>query len=81
MTAIQPSTTASTDATHDDVIADSNLGLKIFAEMLAGVLLYGGLGYLGDRIFHTSFLVVFGLLLGVGVSMYLVFRRFWGGKA
>jgi len=65
----------------EQALVDSNTGMKIFAEMLAGVLLYGGLGYLGDRLLHTSFLVVIGLLLGLGLSMYLVFRRFWGAKA
>jgi len=82
MTATQPPvTTTAAVSTNDEAIADSSLGLKIFAEMLAGVLLYGGLGYLGDRYFHTSFLVIIGLLLGLGLSMYLVFRRFWGAKA
>ena len=81
MTAIQPPTTTAAASANDEAIADSSLGMKIFAEMLAGVLLYGGLGYLGDRYFHTSFLVIIGLLLGLGLSMYLVFRRFWAVKA
>lgn len=81
MTTADPTVTAATTPASEQALVDSNTGMKVFAEMLAGVLLYGGLGYLGDRLFHTSFLVVIGLLLGIGLSMYLVFRRFWGAKA
>ena len=55
--------------------------MRIFAEMLAGILLYGGLGYLGDHFWHTSFLLPAGLLIGFGLSMYLVFKRFGGAAA
>jgi len=61
--------------------AGSDVGMRIFAEMLAGILLYGGLGYLGDHFWHTSFLLPAGLLIGFGLSMYLVFKRFGGAAA
>jgi len=79
MTGTQPS--AAPISTHDQAIADSNTGLKIFAEIMAGILLYGGLGYLADRLLHTSFIVIIGLLFGIGLSMYLVFKRIGGLKA
>jgi len=79
MTDIQPSTAPI--STHDQAVVDSNTGLKIFAEIMAGILLYGGLGYLADRLLHTSFIVIIGLLFGIGLSMYLVFKRIGGLKA
>lgn len=75
MTTGKPTVAATDPADNPD------LGMRILAEMLAGILLYGGLGYLGDRYFHTSFLVVIGIVVGLGLSMYLVFRRFKGMKA
>jgi len=63
-----PTTTGGTD-----------IGMRIVAEMLAGLLLYGGLGWVGDHFLHTSFLLPVGLLLGFGLSIYMVFKRFRGG--
>jgi len=53
-------------------------GMRVVAEMLAGMLLYGGLGWLGDRYFGLNVLLPVGLLLGFGVSIYLVFKRYGG---
>ena len=44
--------------------------------ILAGLLLYGGLGWLGDHFLHTRFLLPIGLLLGAGLGIYLVIRRY-----
>ena len=52
--------------------------MRVVAEMLAGMLLYGGLGWLGDRYFGLNVLLPVGLLLGFGVSIYLVFKRYGG---
>ena len=76
-----PIATASTAESSEQALVDSSTGMKIFAEIMAGILLYGGLGYLADRLLHTSFIVIIGLLLGIGLSMYLVFKRVGGAKA
>jgi len=56
----------------------ADVGMRIVAEMLAGMLLYGGLGWLGDRYWGTSVLLPLGLLIGFGLSIYLVVKRFGG---
>lgn len=46
--------------------------------LVAGVLAYGGLGFLADRWLGTSFLVVVGILLGATLGIYMTFKRFGG---
>jgi len=58
----------------------TDVGMRIVAELLAGLLLYGGLGWIGDHFLHTNFLLPVGLLVGFGLSIYLVFKRFRGGE-
>jgi len=55
-------------------------GMRIIAEMLAGMLFYGGLGYLGDRYWGVGFLLPIGLVLGFGLSIFLVIKRYAGGE-
>lgn len=49
---------------------------QAFSYLVAGVLLYGGLGWLADRWLGTSYLVMFGILLGAGLGIYMVFKTF-----
>ncbi|WIY83815.1 hypothetical protein [Propionimicrobium sp. PCR01-08-3] len=51
-------------------------GLTILSYLLAGIGLYGGLGWLADRAFHTSFLIAVGLILGAVISMYIIIKRY-----
>jgi F0F1-type ATP synthase assembly protein I len=44
--------------------------------ILAGLLFYGGLGWLGDRFFETSFLLPIGLLLGMGLGTFIIIKRY-----
>lgn len=48
---------------------------SIVAYLLSGMLLWGGAGWLLDRWLGTSFLVLVGLLIGVALSLYLVYVR------
>jgi len=59
---------------------NTDIGLRVVAEMLAGMLLYGGLGWLGDRFWHTVFLLPTGLLIGFALSIYLVFKRYGAAR-
>ena len=47
-----------------------------FGYLVAGVLLYGLIGWALDRWLNTSFLVVVGILLGAGLGMFMTWRRF-----
>ena len=47
-----------------------------FGYLVAGVGLYGFLGWLADEWLGTSFLVVLGILLGAGFGIYMTFARF-----
>ncbi|OYO19461.1 hypothetical protein CGZ93_13200 [Enemella dayhoffiae] len=50
--------------------------MRALSYLLAGVLGYGGLGWLLDRWLATSFLLPIGIVLGAGLGIYLVIRRF-----
>jgi F0F1-type ATP synthase assembly protein I len=45
--------------------------------LLSGILAWGGLGYLIDRLvgFHWLFLPI-GMVVGVGTAIYLVYLRY-----
>ena len=62
----------------DDSAQDSPRGdpWLAFGYLVAGVLLYGFVGWLLDRWWGTSFLVVIGALLGVALALYQTFARF-----
>lgn len=49
---------------------------QAFSYIVSGVLLYGGLGWLADRWWGTSYLVAVGILVGAALGIYLVLRRF-----
>ncbi|MEQ7129262.1 hypothetical protein ABN034_32680 [Actinopolymorpha sp. B11F2] len=48
----------------------------VFGYLVAGVGIYGGLGWLGDHYFRTSFLLPVGILVGLALALYLVFKRY-----
>ena len=43
-----------------------------FARILAGVILYGGAGFLLDQWWGTSFMVGVGIVAGAGLGIYTV---------
>lgn len=47
-----------------------------FGYLVAGVLLYGAIGWGLDRWWGTSFMVVIGILLGAGLGTYQTWARF-----
>ncbi|SDB85628.1 hypothetical protein GA0111570_10584 [Raineyella antarctica] len=51
-------------------------GYRILSYIAAGLLFYGGLGWLGDKFLGTSFLLPLGLIIGVVLAMYAIIRRF-----
>jgi ATP synthase protein I len=53
----------------------SNAGYRLIAELVGGVLMGLGFGWLVDRFLHTTpFGLIGGLLIGAGASVFLVVR-------
>ena len=49
-----------------------------FGYLVAGVSIYGVLGWLADRWLATSFLVAVGIVVGAGFGLWLTIVRFTG---
>ena len=50
---------------------------SITATLLAGILAWGGIGYLADRLFDTGKLfLAIGMVLGICGSIYLVYLKY-----
>ena len=49
-----------------------------FGYLVAGVAVYGLLGWLADRWLGTSFLVAVGIVVGAGFGLWLTIVRFTG---
>ena len=52
---------------------------SILGTLIAGVLAWGGIGWLLDRWLGTRFLVAIGVLIGAAGAFYLIIRRHGGG--
>lgn len=55
-------------------------GLVALSYILAGLLLYGGLGFIGDHFLNTTWLLPVGLILGLVFSIYLITKRYGSVK-
>ncbi len=49
---------------------------RIIAYLLSGPLFYGGIGYLLDRWLGTGWIVGAGIVVGMALSLYLVWFRY-----
>lgn len=49
---------------------------SIIGTLVAGVLAWGGIGWLLDRWLGTRYLVAVGILLGMGGAFYLIIKRY-----
>jgi len=47
-----------------------------FGYIVAGVALYGVIGWLLDRWLGTTFLVAIGIMVGAGFGIYMTYARF-----
>jgi F0F1-type ATP synthase assembly protein I len=64
-----------------DAWAGVGAGWNITATMIAGMLLWGGLGYLVDRLAGTAHVfLAAGLIIGAGCGVYLVYLRYGRGE-
>lgn len=55
---------------------DESAVWTIFGYLLSGLLFWGGVGWALDKWLATSFLLLIGLLVGMGGALYLVWLRF-----
>ena len=56
--------------------AGMDQGMRVLSYLLAGVALYGGLGWLADHLLGTGFLLPIGIVLGAATAVYTIIRRF-----
>ena len=52
------------------------MGWGITGTMLSGIVVWGGAGWALDRWLDTRFFVLIGVLLGLGVAIYLVVVKY-----
>jgi len=55
---------------------EENALWSIFGYLVSGLLFWGGIVWAGDHFFGTTYLVLIGLLVGMGGALYLVWLRF-----
>jgi F0F1-type ATP synthase assembly protein I len=55
---------------------EENALWSIVGYLISGLLIWGGIGWGLDRWLGTTYLVLIGMLLGAGASIYLVWLRF-----
>ena len=52
---------------------------SIIGTLVAGVLAWGGIGWLLDRWLGTRYLVAVGIIVGMAGAFYLIIKRHGGG--
>lgn len=50
--------------------------LRIASIVIAGLVFYGGLGWVADYVLHTTTWLPVGLVLGAVLGLYLVIKRY-----
>jgi len=66
----------------DGAWAGMGIGWAVTATLVGGILVWGSVGYLADRLLglnHRIFTAV-GIVLGAGGAIYLVYLRFGKGE-
>ncbi|MGW7684110.1 AtpZ/AtpI family protein [Kribbella sp. NPDC054772] len=51
-------------------------GWRVLSYLIGGVAVYGGIGFLLDRLFGTQFLVLVGIVIGAGLTILLLHFRY-----
>jgi F0F1-type ATP synthase assembly protein I len=55
---------------------DADAAWSVPAYLLAGMILYGGIGFALDRWLGTSWLVLVGILVGAALALYVIWLRY-----
>lgn len=61
---------------RSEASAGMDQGLRVLSYLISGVLLYGGLGWVGDHFLGTGFLLPIGIVAGAAFGVYVIIRRF-----
>lgn len=56
-------------------------GWAVLSYLLTGILLWGGLGWLGDELLGITFLLPVGMVLGFALAIYTIYVRYGRGAA
>jgi F0F1-type ATP synthase assembly protein I len=67
---------------RDGAWAGMGIGWAVTATMVGGILVWGSLGYLADRLLGLDkrIFTAVGIVLGAGGAIYLVYLRFGKGE-
>jgi ATP synthase protein I len=55
---------------------DAGVGWAVLSTLLAGILVWGGIGWLIDLWLHTWVGIVVGMLVGFAGAIYLIIRKY-----
>lgn len=56
--------------------AGESQGMAVLSYLIGGVLVYGAVGWLGWHFLHQVWMLPAGILLGMGLSVLLIVRRY-----
>lgn len=66
---------ASADDDRTDIALAKGTGYSIFSYLIAGMIAYGGIGWLIGRAVHVQILFPIGMLVGLAISLgWIVYR-------
>jgi F0F1-type ATP synthase assembly protein I len=67
---------------RDGAWAGMGIGWAVTSTLVGGILVWGSLGYLADRLLglNSRILTAVGIVLGAGAAIYLVYLRFGKGE-
>lgn len=54
-------------------------GMGVLSYVLAGLILYGGIGWLMSRWLHQTWIIPVGMVVGLAASVYLIVKRYGSG--
>ncbi len=64
---------------ENDRVPNSNQGMTALSYLIAGILVWGLIGWLVDRWLDTNLFLPIGILVGAAGAFYLVIRRYGQG--
>jgi len=68
------------DQRRDSAWAGMGTGWSITSTLIAGMLAWGGIGYLVDRLLGTQVFAGIGIVLGGAGGVYIVYLRYGRGN-
>lgn len=62
--------------THSEFVHGAYPAISVLSYLLAGPLTFGLMGWGVDQLLGTSFVLVIGLLFGMGLAFYVIWLRY-----